>query len=130
MISIFSGGYQIGFIAILLVLLLVLGIRAADGIREWRQNNQAPVLTGEAVLLSKERTRIRGNSAAAGSGLKVPEASVTWTLIFYSLSHGTVSLEVTDNEGRLLEENMKGSLTWQGSRFIRFVPAGRQKEKN
>ncbi len=130
MISIFSGGYQIGFIAILLVLLLVLGIRAADGIREWRQNNQAPVLTGEAVLLSKERTRVRGNSAARGSGVKVPEASVTWTLIFSSPDHGTLSLEVTDNEGRLLQENMRGRLTWQGSRYISFVPAGRQDEKN
>lgn len=121
MASIFGGGYLPGLVVISGILILVVLLKIKEGLDTWSRNNREPVRSDRALLLHKERTRTRGNSALASQGKPLlPELSVTWTLTFMTENHGDKFMELTDKEAKLLEEGMTGSLAWQGSRFISF----------
>lgn len=121
MASIFGGGYLPGLVVISGILILVVLLKIKEGLDTWSRNNREPVRSDRALLLHKEHTRTRGNSALASQGKPLlPELSVTWTLTFMTENHGDKVMELTDKEAKLLEEGMTGSLAWQGSRFISF----------
>ena len=105
MLRIMDGGSRIGFYFILALLVLLLGARAAAGLREFMESRKQPVLKDTAVVLDKE---------ALPGGLVMK-------LTFATLHHGALSLDMRGKEAGLMEEGSRGILTWQGREYRSFI---------
>ncbi len=106
MFGILEGGSLIGFYFILGLLLILLGERAAAGIREYMNNKKQPVLKDTAVVLDR----------------KALPGGLVMKLTFATVNHGALTLEMTEKEAKLFKEGSRGTLTWQGGDFLSFVP--------
>ena len=119
--TIFGGGYFPGLIIIIGILIIAVFLKVKEEVEIFRNNNRELVRSDRAVLLKKENSRVRGNTSLASQGKALlPEISDTWNLTFMLEHHGMMTLELTDQEARLLKEGMTGDLAWQGTRFLSF----------
>lgn len=112
----FSGlGTGIFFTFFILIFTLVIGtfiFVAIKGISQWSKNNQSPVLTVPAEVVTK-RTEITGGHGDSSAS--------TWYYVTFQVQSGDrMELGVDDSEFGLLAEEDLGMLTFQGTRFKGF----------
>jgi hypothetical protein len=106
-----------------IVFILVLGIiiiKAVSGIHEWHHNNQQPVLTVDAKVVSK-RSHV-SRSMHNHSGHMHHHTRTTYFVTFEVQSGDCMELRVPDTEYGFLVEGDLGKLTFQGTRYKEFAP--------
>ena len=107
--------FTIAPIFITVIFVLVVGsiiVFAVRGIGTWSKNNDSPRLTVSAQVVSK-RTRVSG-----GSGDLM--TSTTYYATFQVESGDRMELSVSGPEYGMLAEGDRGSLTFQGTRYLGF----------
>lgn len=95
------------FAVFILIFVMVIGT-FAKSMKQEKKNDQSPRLTAEATVVAK-RTHVRGD-----------HAHTTYYATFQFPSGDRLELNVPYNEFGYLVEGDKGSLTFQGTRFLGF----------
>lgn len=111
----FHGAFSFASIFISIVFVLVFGtfiFVAIKGITTWSKNNQSPILTVPAEVVSKRTKTSGGRSNSSAS---------TWYYVTFQVQSGDrIELGINGSEFGLLAEKDLGMLTFQGSRYKGF----------
>jgi len=109
------GGFNFFSIFIPIIFILVIGFfifMAVKGISTWSKNNQSPMLTVPAEIVSK-RTKTSGGSGDSSAS--------TWYYVTFQVQSGDrIELGVNGSEFGMLAEDDLGMLTFQGTRYKGF----------
>lgn len=105
-------------ILFLIVFVLIIGcviFVMVRGVSQWHRNNQSPVLTVTAQVVTKRSEVIRHNH-----GDHVGHTSTTYYATFQVESGDRLELLIPRDEYGMLVEGDQGSLTFQGTRYLGF----------
>ncbi|WP_455714982.1 DUF2500 domain-containing protein [Anaerosporobacter sp.] len=117
----FNGFIVIFFIIFALILgLFVVGI--LGGIKQWKINNNSPVLTVEAKIVAK-RMKVRSSSSSLNDDntMFTNSSSTDYYITFEFESGDRLEFEVPGDEYGILVEGDLGKLTFQGTRYKGFT---------
>lgn len=110
-------------IIVLIGFVLVFGmiiVRSIQGAKEWKSNNDSPVLTVDAKVVTK-RTDLHNYSRNTGTNnMHSMSSSTTYYATFEVVSGDRMELKIPDREYGMLVEGDKGKLTFQGTRYLGF----------
>ena len=104
----------IGFIVVFGIII----VRAIQGISQWHTNNESPVLTVSATVVTK-RTEVHRHNHHTGNHMH-HTTSTTYYVTFQVESGDRIELKVTGQEYGMLVEKDQGNLTFQGTRYLGF----------
>ena len=96
--------------------------RSIQGAKKWKQNNNSPVLTVPAVVVTK-RTNVghHHHNTGAGAGDMHHTSSYTTYFVTFEVESGDrMEFAVQDSEYGMLVEKDGGRLTFQGTRYMGF----------
>lgn len=85
-------------------------------IATWNKNNHSPRLAVQAVVVAK-RTRVSHHQQADNCGMS---ASTSYYVTFQVESGDRMELSVRGSEYGMLAEGDTGTLSFQGTRYLRF----------
>jgi hypothetical protein len=117
-----GGGFFEGapplFVLVFIIILGLIIFRMMNGLRKWNSNNQQPVLTVPAEIVSK-RTNV--NHHNQNNGGNIHETTTTYYYVTFEVESGDrMELQVHGHDYGLLAEDDVGKLTFQGTRFKGF----------
>jgi len=96
-------------------------IRSLQGAKQWKRNNDSPVLTVDATVVTK-RSDVRYHHHNTGSDnmMHPTSSSTTYYVTFEVASGDRIEFVTRDKEYGLLVEGDIGQLTFQGTRYLGF----------
>lgn len=95
-------------------------VRSIQGAKQWKRNNESPVLTVDATMVTK-RTDVHHYSHNTGTdNMHHTSSSTTYYATFEVTSGDRLEFEIGDSEYGMLVENDIGKLTFQGTRYLGF----------
>ena len=118
-----------GFGAIMFMIVFVLIIGAfflflVLGIRQWNKNNHSPRLTVPATIVAKRRDVSHHHHANAGDASGAhgfhTSTSTSYYVTFQVDSGDRMEFHVSGSEYGMLVEGDRGSLSFQGTRYLGF----------
>lgn len=119
-------GFGMGFAAFeamfTIMFIVVIGMfiaTAVKGIGQWNKNNNSPRLTVTATVVAK-RTNISRHRHSGANDHHHYHTSTTYYVTFEVESGDRMELEMDGSEYGLLVEGDRGSLTFQGTRYLGF----------
>jgi archaellum component FlaF (FlaF/FlaG flagellin family) len=121
------GGFNIMFtiIPVLVVLgfIFVIGtiiFRSIQGAKQWNRNNNSPVLTVDATVVTKRADVSYYHNDAGTDNMHHSSSSTTYFVTFEVASGDRMEFQTKDTEYGLLVEHDTGKLTFQGTRYLGF----------
>lgn len=115
--DIFSVFFLMAFIMVFGSIIISFISRAS----QWTKNNNSPRLTVRAAIVSKRMDVRRHHHNSAGSGMH-HSSSVTHYFVTFEVDSGDrMELKVSGNEYGMLIEGDRGSLEFQGTRYLDFA---------
>lgn len=102
--------FPVLFIAVFVIVIGTFIAVAVRGTKEWHQNNQSPVLTVSAVIITKRQNYTHHKNGS----------STSYYATFEVESGDRMELSISGSEYGLLAEGDRGQLTFQGSRYLGF----------
>lgn len=118
---IFDGVFTIVpiFVAIIFIIVISMFIIAAiKGVKQWNYNNDQPILTVEAKVVSK-RTNVSRHHNNSNNNMH-SHTSTTYYATFQVESGDRIELMLSGKEFGQLAESDSGKLTFQGTRYKGF----------
>lgn len=118
----FGMGFDLFGVMFTLVFVLVISmfvVTAVKGISQWNKNNHSPRLTVPATIVAK-RTNVSHHHHNNGTGMHHTTHSTTYYVTFQVESGDRMELPVAGHEYGMLIEGDRGSLTFQGTRYLGF----------
>ena len=126
----FSGGSMFGgaftlfpllFSVMFAAVFVLIIVQVVRGAREWKKNNDSPVLTVDAAVVAK-RTNVSHSSHHTGtdSMATTTSSSTTYYVTFQVPSGDRMELHVLGTEYGMIAEGDTGKLTFQGTRYLGF----------
>lgn len=103
-----------GFIFVLGTLI----IRSIQGAKQWNKNNNSPVLTVNATVVTK-RSDVHYHNHHTGDTVH-HSSSTSYYVTFEVESRDRIEFRVKDVEYGMLVEKDQGELTFQGTRYLSF----------
>ena len=95
-------------------------VRSVQGAKQWKRNNESPVLTVDATVVAK-RSDVRHYHHSTGSdSMNHMSSSTTYYATFEVASGDRMEFIIRDSEYGMLVEGDAGRLTFQGSRYLGF----------
>lgn len=95
-------------------------VRAVQGAKQWKRNNESPVLTVDAVVVTK-RADVRHEQHHTGTdAMHHTSSSTTYYATFEFISGDRLEFQIRDSEYGMLVERDRGKLTFQGTRYLGF----------
>lgn len=91
--------------------------RSVQGAKQWKRNNESPVLTVNAVMVTK---RMNIDYHHHNNDMHHTYSSTTYYATFQVESGDRMEFKVSDAEYGLLVEKDNGRLTFQGTRYLGF----------
>ncbi len=119
------GLFEIMFTVIFIVIVGSFVVMAAKGISTWNKNNHSPRLTVSAVVVAK-RSDVSYQHHSNTDHTMYTTSSSTYYVTFQVESGDRMEFAVSGNEYRMLVEGDKGSLTFQGTRYLSFLRDGQE----
>lgn len=107
----------------IIVFILIVGFFLAAivrGIGQWNKNNHSPRLTVPAVIVAKRTNVSHHHHSSAGDAGGHISTSTSYYVTFQVDSGDRLELQVAGHEYGMLIEGDKGSLTFQGTRYLGF----------
>ena len=101
---------------------VIIVINVVKGAQRWKKNNDSPVLTVEAKVVAKRSDvsyHHQGNMV--NDNMNMGYSSTSYYITFEVQSGDRMEFHVQDTEFGLLTEGDKGSLTFQGTRYLSYV---------
>lgn len=108
-------------IFIFIIFILVFGtivVSAVRGAKQWKKNNDSPVLTVAAIVVAK-RVDVYHHMNDVNDNMH-SSSSTTYYVTFEVESGDRMELAVKGTEYGMLVEQDKGKLTFQGTRYLGF----------
>lgn len=116
MFNIFPIIFSMGFILVFAIIIFTI----VKGISQWNKNNNSPVLTVDALIVTK-RLKVSNHSHHHGKdGMHHHSSSTSYYVTFQVESGDRIELRVPSNEYGMLVEGDRGRLTFQGTRYKGF----------
>lgn len=111
--------FMFSIVPIMITTIFIIGIvmiiiRVVGGVNQWKKNNDAPVLSVDAVVVAK-RTNVNHHHHN-----NMSSSSTTYYVTFEVESGDRMELSVQGSEYGMLVEQDKGKLTFQGTRYLEF----------
>ena len=110
-------------IFIFIVFIIVFGtiiVRSVQGAKQWKRNNDSPVLTVDATVVTK-RTNFRQHRHNSGTNhISHRSSHTTYYVTFEVTSGDRMEFQVSSTEYGILVEKDIGKLTFQGTRYLGF----------
>lgn len=117
--NLMSALFPILFLLFFIVFIVILVSALVRGAGQWHRNNQSPVLTVEAQVVTK-----RADVSYHHTGDSGMHHSHTYYYATFQVESGDrMELPVSDLEYGLLVEGDQGRLTFQGTRYLEFQRA-------
>lgn len=122
----FGGGFMFGVVPVLVTVgfVVVLGliiVQAVKGVSQWNRNNQSPVLSVYATVVTKRaNTSYHHHHNADNAAMSHTSSSTTYYVTFEVESGDRMELKMTGEQFGLIAEGDKGRLTFQGTRYLDF----------
>lgn len=119
------GGIMFSIIPVIVIIgfVFVFGtiiVRSIQGAKQWKRNNESPVLTVDATVVTK-RADVHHYHHNTGTGdMHHMSSSTTYYATFEVSSGDRLEFEVRDTEYGMLVEKDIGRLTFQGTRYLGF----------
>ena len=108
----------IGFIVILGLIIY----RAVQGAQQWKRNNESPVLTVDAKLVTKRSdVSYHHHSNMNNNTMDTAYSSTDYYVTFEVQSGDRMEFHVRGDEYGILAESDAGKLTFQGTRYLGFT---------
>ena len=121
------GGFDIMFsivpVIVVIGFVVVIGLiiaRSIQGARQWKRNNDSPMLTVDATVITKRTDVHHHHHHHAGNAHHMSTSSTTYYATFEVLSGDRLEFTVRDTEYGQLVEGDVGKLTFQGTRYLGF----------
>ncbi len=125
-VSPFSGfdGIMFSIVPVIVIIgfILVFGIiivRSIQSAKQWKRNNESPVLTVDATVVTK-RADVRSHHNTGADNIHHRSSSTTYYATFEVTSGDRLEFEIKDTEYGILVEKDIGRLTFQGTRYLGF----------
>lgn len=107
----------IGFIVVIGMIIY----RAVQGARQWKRNNESPVLTVDARVVTKRTDVSHHHHANTTNNTMDTGYSTTYYYVTFEVESGDrMEFHVRGEEFGLLAEGDTGKVTFQGSRYLGF----------
>lgn len=117
------GLFETMFTILFILMVIIFVIMAVKGISTWNKNNQSPRLTVYAVVVAK-RSDVSYQHHSNADHTMYTTSSSTYYVTFQVESGDRMEFAVSGNEYGMLVEGDKGSLTFQGTRYLSFQRDG------
>lgn len=119
----FLGGIMFSIVPIMVFIcfVVVFGtiiVRSVSGAKEWKKNNDSPILTVDASVVAK-RTDVHYHHNNTNQNMH-SSSSTTYYATFEVESSDRMELRMQGNQYGMLVEGDKGKLTFQGTRYLEF----------
>ncbi|MET0017899.1 DUF2500 family protein [Oscillibacter sp.] len=109
------------FIGIMFIVVIGIFItRAVKGAQQWNKNNDSPVLTVDATVVSKRSDVSHYHHNTGTNNMSYTSSSTTYYVTFQVASGDRMEFMVRDTEYGMLVEQDTGKLTFQGTRYLGF----------
>lgn len=109
------------FVGVMFIVVIGLVItRAVRGARQWKKNNDSPVLTVDATVVSKRSNVSHYHHNSGANNPSYMSSSTTYYVTFQVASGDRMEFMVRDTEYGMLVEQDTGKLTFQGTRYLGF----------
>jgi len=95
-------------------------LRAVQGAKQWKKNNESPVLTVDATMVTKRADVSHYHHDTGVDNVHNMSSSTTYYATFEVTSGDRLEFEVRDSEYGMLVESDIGKLTFQGTRYLGF----------
>ena len=120
------GGMMFNIVPIIVIFgfIIVFGIiivRLIQGANQWKRNNESPILTVDAIIVTKRADVHHYHHNTETSNTHHMSSSTTYYATFEVASGDRLEFQIRDSEYGMLAENDTGKLTFQGTRFLGFV---------
>lgn len=94
-------------------------VRSIQGAKQWKRNNESPILTVDATVAAK-RADVHYHHQSTGTDTMDYMSSTAYYATFEVASGDRLEFKIRDIEYGMLVENDKGKLTFQGTRYLGF----------
>lgn len=95
-------------------------VRSIQGVKQWKKNNDSPVLTVEATVVSRRADVQYYHHNTGENNMSHTSSSTTYYVTFEVASGDRMEFMVHDHEYGMLVERDFGKLTFQGTRYLGF----------
>jgi len=96
-------------------------VRSIIGVKQWKRNNESPVLTVDATVVAKRAdVHYHYHNTGTDNMHHHTSSSTTYYVTFEVPSGDRLEFRVRGSEYGLLAENDAGKLTFQGTRYLGF----------
>jgi len=108
----------IGFVVVLGLIIY----RVVQGAQQWKRNNDSPVLTVDARVVTKRTDVSHHHHANSTNNTMDMGYSTTYYYVTFEVESGDrMEFHVSGEEFGLLAEGDAGKLTFQGTRYLGFT---------
>ena len=110
-------------VIVILGFIFVFGMMIVSAVRSistWNKNNQSPRLTVPAQVVTKRADVTHHHHHDAGTGMGHTHSSTWYYATFQVDSGDRMEFAVSGQEYGMLVEGDRGSLTFQGTRYLSF----------
>lgn len=119
------GGIMFSIIPVIVIIgfVFVFGtiiVRSVQGAKQWKRNNESPVLTVDAKVVTKRADVHHYHNNMGAEGIHHTSSSTTYYVTFEVTSGDRLEFMLRDTEYGMLVENDMGRLTFQGTRYLGF----------
>jgi hypothetical protein len=111
-------------VIIMIGFVLVFGtiiVRSVQGAKQWKRNNDSPVLTVDATVVTKRSDVQYYHHGTGADHMDHMSSSNTYYFVTFEVASGDrMEFKIRDTEYGMLAEKDVGKLTFQGSRYLGF----------
>jgi len=110
------------FMAVFSFIFVFIIIKVVQGAKQWKRNNDSPVLTVDAKVVTKRSdVSYRHHNNMSNNSMNMGYSSTYYYVTFEVASGDRMEFQVADTEYGMVTEGDKGSLTFQGTRYLSYV---------
>ena len=114
----FNSVFPVLFTVMFVLILGVIIVTLVRNVGQWHKNNNSPRLTVQAAVVSKRMEVTHHHDAGTHTHMN---HSSTWYYATFQVESGDrMELAIPDRDYGYLVEGDRGSLTFQGTRFLSF----------
>ncbi len=96
-------------------------VRSVQGAKQWKRNNESPVLTVDATVVTKRSDVHYYHHNTGTENINHMSSSTTYYFVTFEVASGDrMEFKIRDTEYGMLVERDAGKLTFQGSRYLGF----------
>lgn len=117
--NVLLGGMPLIFVLMFALVLGMILFRIIQGIIQWNKNNESPVLTVSATVVTK-REEVRHFNNTGSDGMIMSSSSTLYYVTFEVTGGDRLEFKVQGKEYGTLAEHDRGMLTYQGTRYLGF----------